>query len=301
METTVICPGCGKSVVIPQDLDACFCAYCGGRVERPAPTPEGDTPRPPLDCAALAASLVALAVQDRPLAHQFSKDTYERLFRGHQAKLAPFLEQVDAALPGPGPQREQMVAQLADAWLDALVRLWQEKSRGKPPVPQYEDQHLMAIYTIPALRDLPQACGEELAVAVQAKWVERWPKHPIGLGNYEILSKGFQKKLCFITTAVCRRQGKPDDCYELTAFRHFRDRELLPTAEGAALVEEYYRIAPAIVASVELCWDSGEVYDRVYRDYLLPCLKRIESGDTEGCKQKYVEMVHYMEHTYLPS
>lgn len=133
------------------------------------------------------------------------------------------------------------------------------------------------------------------------RWLRRWPQAPIGLGSYEEIASGFQKKLCFITGAVCRQQGKPDDCYELTAFRRFRDQVLLPTEEGRALVEEYYRLAPAIVASVALCWDAEAVYGGVYRDYLLPCLHRLEAGDAAGCRDKYVEMVRSMERTYLPS
>ena len=35
-------------------------------------------------------------------------------------------------------------------------------------------------------------------------------------------------------------------------------------------------------------------------DYLLPCLRLLEKGDEEGCRDKYVEMVRHMEKTYLP-
>ena len=273
MDHTVNCPGCGRPVTIPQGLDACFCTYCGARVERPQQT----EPATALDTAALA----------------------KGLFREHQGRLAPHLESLEADLPA-REGREALIGAVADAWLDELEALWRRTARGRTVTPYYLDQHLVAIYTIPALRDLPQSCGEELARALRARWVARWPKNPIGLGSYQIVSEGFRKRLCFITTAVCRQQGKGDDCYELTAFRRFRDRELLATAEGAALVEEYYRLAPAIVASVELCADSAAVYDRIYRDYLLPCLGRIEAGDAAGCRDKYVEMVRDLERTYLP-
>ena len=296
MDHTVNCPGCGRPVTIPQDLDACFCTYCGARVARPAPPAEAGAA---LDTEALAQALCALVERDRPLARQFSAGTYEGLFRDHQSRLAPHVEALEAALPA-GVEREAALQAAADAWLDALVDLWRRTGKGRAGSPYYLDQHLIAIYTIPALRDLPQSCGEELARAVQARWVARWPKSPIGLGSYQAVAEGFRKKLCFITTAVCRRQGKGDDCYELTAFRRFRDRELLPTAEGAALVEEYYRLAPAIVTTVELCADSAAVYDGIYRDYLLPCLRLLERGDSAGCRDKYVEMVRYLERTFLP-
>lgn len=122
----------------------------------------------------------------------------------------------------------------------------------------------------------------------------------IGYGSYQEIANGFRWRLCYITSAVCRTQGKKDDCYELTTFRRFRDQVMLASDEGRALVEEYYHLAPAIVTTVRLCWDEKAVYDKVYRDYLLPCLGLLEAGDEKGCRDKYVEMVRHMERTYLP-
>ena len=296
MNHTVPCPGCGRMVDIPDGMDACFCTFCGTRVERPAP-PAPEAVPAELDAAALAAELAELMAANRALARQFGRTTYEGQFRAYQAKLSPLIIRLEAALPD-GPGRSAAVEQMAEAWLDALDALWRKSSRKSQP--HYEDQHLMAIFTIPALRNLPQSAGEELAQAVQARWVARWPKSPIGYGSYEEITAGFQKKLCYITSAVCRTQGKGDDCYELTAFRRFRDQVMLTSEEGRALVEAYYRLAPAIVTTVRLCQDEEAVYGRVYRDYLLPCLHLLESGDEMGCRDMYVEMVRHMEKTYLP-
>ncbi len=52
---------------------------------------------------------------------------------------------------------------------------------------------------------------------------------------------------CFITTAVCLSMGKADDCEELIAMRLFRDKWLQNQPDGAELIEDYYRTAPAIV------------------------------------------------------
>ena len=293
MNHTVPCPGCGRMVEVPAGMDACFCTFCGARVEHPA-APVPDAPAPaPLDTAALAKELSALMAENRGLARQFARATYELQFRTYQAKLAPLIIRLEAGLPQ-GDGREAAVEAMAAAWLDALSARWK---KGRP---QYEEQHLMAVFTIPALRDLPQKSGDELARAAQALWVKRWPKEPIGLGNYQDIVNGFRRKLCYITTAVCRVQGKGDDCYELTAFRRFRDQVMLRSEEGRALVEEYYRLAPAIVTSVRLCRDEKAVYDQVYREYLLPCLRLLEAGDEKGCRDKYVEMVRHMEKTCLP-
>ena len=40
---------------------------------------------------------------------------------------------------------------------------------------------------------------------------------------------GFEKYTsgCFLTTATVKYMGKPDDCYELTVLRDFRDKYML--------------------------------------------------------------------------
>ena len=296
MNHTVPCPGCGRMVDVPEGMDACFCTFCGARVSLPAVPEANAVPEasvPALDTAALARELASLAVRNRSLARQFGRTTYEPQFRAYQALLSPLVLRLEEALPQ-GPGREEALRTVAAAWLDALAARWK---RGRP---QYEDQHVMAVFTIPALRDLPQRSGDELARAAQAMWVERWPKEPIGLGSFDDIVNGFRRRLCYITGAVCRSQGQGDDCYELTAFRRFRDQVMLRSDEGRALVEEYYRLAPAIVTSVRLCRDEKAVYDQVYREYLLPCLRLLEAGDEKGCRDKYVEMVRHMEKTCLP-
>ena len=114
---------------------------------------------------------------------------------------------------------------------------------------------------------------------------------------------GFRKKkflgLCFITTAVCESEGKPDDCAELTAFRAFRDGYLKAQPDGAALIEEYYRIAPTIVMCIDVCGDRDARYAAIREQYLQPCYNALQAGDLAGCKTKYVRMVRDLEREYL--
>ena len=55
---------------------------------------------------------------------------------------------------------------------------------------------------------------------------------------------------CFLTTAVTERRGEPDDGPTLTLLREFRDGYMTRTPERRALVEEYYEIAPKLVAAI---------------------------------------------------
>ncbi|MEM8722550.1 MAG: CFI-box-CTERM domain-containing protein [Cyanobacteria bacterium P01_G01_bin.39] len=66
-----------------------------------------------------------------------------------------------------------------------------------------------------------------------------------GLSNNQTQNK--KKEGCFLTTACVKHTGLPDDCFELQILRNFRDDYLASTAEGQALIEQYYKEAPIIV------------------------------------------------------
>ena len=107
------------------------------------------------------------------------------------------------------------------------------------------------------------------------------------------------KSGCFITTAVCDSLHKGDDCYELTAFRRFRDDWLARQADGPALIEEYYDVAPKIVETINTKDNRNEIYQEILNDYLKPCLTLIERQELEACKSLYMEMVKKLQHRYL--
>ena len=92
---------------------------------------------------------------------------------------------------------------------------------------------------------------------------------------------------------------KGDDCYELTQFRRFRDGYLTEQADGKALVEEYYRIAPRIVSAIDRLAEAKEIYASLWHKYLCECLHLIESGHLDACKSLYVKMVRDLEKQYL--
>lgn len=73
---------------------------------------------------------------------------------------------------------------------------------------------------------------------------------------------------CFITTAVCKYSGLPDDCHDLQVMRHWRDTWMRATPERSAMVDAYYQEAPKIVEALE---GKTEAYRRkVYTE--LRCL-----------------------------
>ncbi len=107
-----------------------------------------------------------------------------------------------------------------------------------------------------------------------------------------------KSSLCFITTAVCKYFNKPDDCYELTTLRKFRDTWLALQPDGKELVEAYYAIAPGIVNAIDSASEKDNIYMHIWNDYIEPCIKLIELGANDTCKKLYIDMVNELKDKY---
>lgn len=96
---------------------------------------------------------------------------------------------------------------------------------------------------------------------------------------------------CFITSAVCLTLGKPDNCEELTIMRSFRDEWLRKQPGGIERIEEYYRVAPGVVKSIDQQADRLSIYQRIYQDYILPCVEHVKAKDFAESERIYVQMI----------
>lgn len=99
---------------------------------------------------------------------------------------------------------------------------------------------------------------------------------------------------CYITTAICEEFGKPDNCYELTTFRRFRDHWLKQQPDGEMLITRYYDTAPKIVDLINKQPNRTAIYQFINENYLSKCLLYIENGENEKCKNLYIEMMEYL-------
>ena len=76
---------------------------------------------------------------------------------------------------------------------------------------------------------------------------------------------------CFLTTATCDVMGYKDDCDVLNTFRNYRDKVLIYEKDGKELIEEYYRIAPMIVDSINRSSNAIKTYTFMWEKYINPC------------------------------
>src|SRR5687768_5926093 len=52
--------------------------------------------------------------------------------------------------------------------------------------------------------------------------------------------------MCFLTTACMSYYSLPDDTYEPTTLRNYRDTYLASSPEGRELISQYYAVSPQI-------------------------------------------------------
>ena len=106
-------------------------------------------------------------------------------------------------------------------------------------------------------------------------------------GLFDGIFDGQKDETCFLTTACIRAKNLPDDCDELQTIRYFRDGWLKKQAEGPALTEEYYTVAPKIVEAVNQSEDASAVWNRLYEELVLPCVWLIKVGKMEDALYLY--------------
>lgn len=294
-----ICPGCGHTIHVPGELERFSCVYCGQRL-----TPAELLPQPveqQADVHALDALSreLAEAVISHPgaLEHLTSKG-YPTKWESYLEQYRPVFQKVAPVCGGSNPNTEELAEQVV-----ALLKEWSERARSGPLTREGRLDELkftLCLFTIPGIRAMEQPGCEKLALALRQAWCRVFPKKPFQLTTARDIMDGFQpRKLCFITTAICRQAGKPDDCPELTAFRRFRDGYLAHLPQGPALIAEYYRLAPRIVLAVELCHDPDTLWAQVRREHLEPCYEALCQGNNATCLERYGNMVRCLERRYL--
>ena len=297
------CPQCGHALKVPAELTKFSCMYCGTRLTMEELVVQQ---LPQADEAAAAAfddaaaQLAGCVTNWRGYQKKITRNEFIPAFEAYEAGCAAVIGRLNTAVCAAGGDRTALVTQAAARMLDGLAQSWKENAKLRHL--QDDDKIVIAIFFVPMVRKQNLPVSEQFVTVLQKLWVERYPKSPFYLGDYDSIANGFRKKflgLCFITTAVCQAEGKPDDCEELTAFRAFRDGYLRGCPDGPALIDEYYNIAPGIVRCIDLCSEPEKSYEAIREQYLAPCYDDIQNGRLERCKARYVKMVRDLEKQYL--
>ena len=331
------CPKCGGKLSIPEELRQFSCMYCGAvlRMEELIPIREEKEKSPlaqvlldlyekedpkaeeligrmlELDAYDETANEIYARLHFREILFDhldameyFRRDRYVNYFEQYMESCRPVLEALDryclVAPDGGGAFMRHLSAELVKAMDQAVEADPALKSKNARAIRLDQYKTILAIYVIPMVQEQRLSMGGRLADILVEEWIRLHPRSKIAKGSYKDMVAGFRKgKMCFITTAVCGSFGKPDDCYELTAFRRFRDTYMAESEEGRRLVEEYYDVAPGIVACIDLDGGRERIYREIWDRWLSPCLCDIENGRFARCSARYARMVRTLEKRYL--
>lgn len=231
-------------------------------------------------------------------AQNFRKQTYASDMDALAAKYAVLLDEVKESIEESDEMLLQVAEVIPDHVAEQLAALTSKRKRGMESL---NYNLTMVSYFIPLMGEMQSVKTRTFTEKIVELWNERMPENKIGHATREGIQNGFKKGLCYITTAVCRSLDKPDDCYELTTLRNYRDQYLLSSEEGNELVQEYYNIAPTIVKRIDRSADADQVYREIWNQYLKPCVRLIEEEKRESCEVLYSDMVKSLERRYLYS
>lgn len=301
---TLVCRSCGKSIQIPKDLDSFACLYCGERMTMAQMCPKTKEPvgvSNEADFDYVNTHLVDCFSEHEKFLKFFTQKAYEPHFFQFKRDIMSTYAAMDRYVQANPARADSLLQGFACRLLDdretflQTKRLWNMKKSSL----LFESKLLMALFLVPAVLDLQLSISEEFVKALHTEYTARYPKDGFSPATYEQIASGFRsRKLCFITTAVCEFEGKPDNCAELQAFRGFRDNWLSGCEDGADLITEYYRIAPAIVTVIDYCDDREAVYDAIRKNYLTPCYEALKKQDYPRCKTVYTQMVRELQTRY---
>lgn len=104
---------------------------------------------------------------------------------------------------------------------------------------------------------------------------------------------------CLVTTACVQEIGLPDDCYELTALRSFRDDYMLSLKNGPSMVDLYYEVAPVVLQSISGPY-SRKILNAIYVRYIVPCVVFSKIGLKSVSKKIYVACMMKLMKEFAP-
>ena len=233
------------------------------------------------------------------LDYEFHKSSYEKYMESLKSKYEDLLEETALCCDRTEDGLERIAECIPEYVCGELEKI---SSRRKRELKALDYKMNMVSYFVPLIGEIPSLQAGSLTERMVELWNEKMPEYKIGHSTYESIKGGFEKGIfCYITTAVCRSMDKPDDCYELTTLRRYRDGYLADTKEGSEIIREYYNIAPTIVKRIDRQDNSDGIYRKIWEDYLNPCIRLIEEGRNDDCKELYIRMVRSLEKKYLYS
>ncbi len=314
METILIkCPHCKEEMQAPAGRESILCMFCGERIDLTAAgIKEAENNGPAADNADagkcyenlnfILEHAGAACKEYSAKVKAFRKDSYHELFERYKEENYAFYTAVKLVLDYASEESlDGIYHQIAGAFIrEQEAALEQVKKKNEKFTVQMDKNMFMAVYVLPSIKEIRGSRANELAEAICKEWGSSFKDSNIIASDYDSIVQGFKRKLCYVTTAVCQNLNKGENCEELRLIKEFRDGYLASTQEGAALIEEYYDIAPTLVKRIAKDADAQTKYIWLWNTYLAPCVAFIKAGRQEECKETYCGMMEELRKEYMP-
>lgn len=232
------------------------------------------------------------------LIRTFKRGAYPEGFQKFYLSQVPVLDAIERLYLSVG-EPDTMLDNMAQGFVGRAKELYDNMPRRNREVYFINQSLAVAGYVFPAILQYKGESSAELISHIQKRWKDAFPKSNIKASDYEDIEKGFHRKWCYITTAACQVRGMADDCEELNLLRTYRDTYMAAQPGGEDLILEYYNIAPSIVKHINMQPDAGQIYDRIWKEYISPCIGKIREGRMEECLALYTKMVLDMKEKYF--
>ncbi len=231
----------------------------------------------------------------------FKRNKYTEAFQRYYESNMEVYQAVEDGY-NPAIDKEQFLENMAEELVTEIASRMEEcKKKSKKEALMMEYNMCMVVYVLPGILKFDGNSSKPLADKLTACWKSHFPQTNISAAPFEEIESGFHKKWCYITTAVCETFDKPDDCYELSLLRDYRDGYLMSQPDGEAMISEYYDVAPTIVKRINKRPDRQQIYRDIWDTYLHPCISMIENRKLEECRELYIEMVRNLQVEYFYS
>lgn len=299
----ILCPACQSEIEIPLYVLTLNCPTCGENIdlEKQKNITEAD----PDDVLELIAEKNQIALDGIPdeilfkrdIGKNFNRERYTLLFTQYTDRIRPSIEALNEAFLYTVNQKDKVLTDFAEAISERIIRLAKANTKGSYTFSEalMDARFLVSAFFVPAIIEQCLEISDPLSDAIIGYWNDKYPKNKLTKSNFAQIFQGFNKKLCYITTAICRNHQKTDNCYELSLLRQYRDGWLTSQPDGERLINQYYLFAPMIVQGIEKQPNRDEIYSVLEQTYLSECVRQIENREYEACKKTYIAMVLDME------
>lgn len=186
-----------------------------------------------------------------------------------------------------------MAAMDGDSRSQFTVGLWYESGEG-PVVPDIREAYICYYLAATGGHDEAAERQQRIEKDNTHQWVTeaRDEADKYGCGAAALMG-------CYITTAVCERLNKPDNCRELRVLRAYRDQVLAQSREGRRDIQTYYEVSPRIVEAIARESAPRAFYGHLLERHILPAVKAVENRRHDDAYNIYRAMTLGLEARFL--